>query len=216
MQQPIPQNDYYARYEISLACILYGVLSRLQAKGRIEHFDVALPPRNSIADLPSVAAEVPPGWQVATPARLIGDMLAVLKRAYWPWSWHPNDKSGFLPAAEALVAARGRVDSVGSVVGVLQGFGRPFGDLRCSRMTCERLAELEGGHEWRDVGVIYAHEGEWVKAYECCRAYGKSTSFVELCALASNGDASSGREVEAYRQMVVKCEREIAELSLQL
>jgi len=199
----------------SLACLLYGVLERIEKKGLISSFEVVLAQRGNYTALPSVVAQVVGGdVDVATPKRIVGDCLYTLKRFYWPWEWSPQSDSGFLPAAEALVAAHGRVGKVGSVVGVMQGMGRPFGDLTCARMATSRLADLEGGHELRDLAVLLAHDNDSRGAYDLCQRYMESDAFLSLSTDAALDRPAARESLDAFQAMITKLERDHLEASM--
>lgn len=225
----------------SLGVLLLATLQRLEGKGVVEQgFQVAVPPPNSRevprACVASGEASPASSSSAATPEGLMASTLSCLKRAYWPWTWPEQHYSGFLASAEAAVGTGGRVGRVSETVGVMQGSGRPFGDIRLARMACERLAELCGGHELRDLAVLLAHLGQPAEAYDLLvRQYMKSDHYAHLRSLAqlaeggaddleSAGPANSlsvdfslaRAEAEAIEALVARLERDVAEASFGL
>eukprot|EP00793_Prasinoderma_coloniale_P003249 PRCOL_00005884-RA len=223
----------------ALGALLYAVLQRLQAQGDVGEFEVVVPSneQHSLPYARVAAGAAEAGAEAATPEGLMADTLASLKRAYWPWVWPDTDYSGFLASAEAAVSTHGRVGRVGDTVGVMQGSGRPFGDIRLARMACERLAELRGGHELRDLAVLLAHLKRPAEAYDLLvNRYFKTPAYSELKALASlaaggagAGGASLSAEVSlgidfrlaaaeaaALDALRERLERDVAEASLKL
>ena len=150
----------------AVAAVLLAVLARAEARvGHPLNFRLALPTETSGRPTAVHAPEGPPEDLAESTRALALGCLRRLKRGYWPWAWVPGESSGFLVAAEAAVNTGDRFNQAMGF-GVMQPEGRPFGNMQLASLTCETLAELQGGHESRDWAALLAHEKRARDAYD--------------------------------------------------
>ena len=145
----------------------------------------------------------------------VAECLQQLKRSNWSWDWPTTAAESFRLPAEAFLGAYGRTGVGTGVVGVLQGTGRPYGDLELALLACQRLAcietqDAERMRHVRDQGILLCHLRRYTDAVPALAEYQQwleGHSAAEQQQGGGNAELSRSQELDLVQQAHSKAEK---------